>query len=226
MRGAEGAEPESRALRAGGRRLAGGAAIVIGALLFWVSPFAPRLLGLPVAAVLGTALLAVGAGLLASAIVDARAPLSWAKVGGIALIGYCCCWLALFVVPGSLWIAGGVAVGTGFDATRVLVGLIAGNAIARAWPVRGYARWAMLFVVACDALGSFVWGWMLLAVPSPALMAAVGALLPLALVALGASHVLGALAARRHQARSAADAGGAQENAASMRSSVSRQPSS
>lgn len=196
MRGAETVESQSRALGTNRRRLAGGAAIALGALLFWASPFVPTLLGLPAAGLLGTAMLAAGAVLLASAIVGERAPLSWAKVGGIALIGYCCSWLALFVVPGSVFAAGGVAVGTGLDAARLLVGLVAGIAIARAWPVRGYARWAVLVVVAFDALGSFAWGWVLFAVPSVALLTILGALLPLALIALGTSHVLGALAAR------------------------------
>lgn len=182
-----------RAARArNGQRLAGGIAIALGGAVWLRSallPVAAAVMPLPSAT--APALVLLGAVLLQLGIVGDRAPLSWVKVGGIVTLLYFCSWLALHLVPDAL------AAARPWDAitiVRLLVGLVAAIVIARSWPVRGYGRWAMLVVVLADALNSLAWGWVLLAVPSVALMALVGALFPLALVALGASHV--AVAAR------------------------------
>ncbi|WP_026372613.1 hypothetical protein [Agrococcus lahaulensis] len=178
-----------------GQRLAGGIAIVLGGAVWLVPALLPAAAAAtPLPSATAPALALLGAVLLQFGIVGDRAPLSWVKVGGILTLFYFCSWLALHLVPDAL------AAANPWGATsvmRLLVGLIAAIVIAKSWPVRGYDRWAMLVVVLADGLNSLVWGWVLLAAPSAALITLVGALFPLALVALGASHIAAALRARR-----------------------------
>ena len=167
-----------------GQRLAGGIAIALGGGVWLLPALLPgTAAAMPLPSATAPGLVLLGAVLLQFGIVGDRAPLSWVKVGGILTLCYFCSWFALHVVPGAL------AAAHPWDAisvTRLLVGLVAAIVIARSWPVRGYDRWAMLVVVLADALNTL-------------LMSLVGALFPLALVALGASHVVSAIRRRRER---------------------------
>jgi hypothetical protein len=187
-------ERNPRAARTRSRqRLAGGIAIALGGAVWLLAASA---VAMPLPSATAPALVLLGAVLLQLGIVGDRAPLSWIKVGGIATLLYFCWWLALHLVPDAL---STVSPWEALTTVRLLVGLVAAIVIARSWPVRGYGRWAMLVVVLADALNNLVWGWVLLAAPSVGLVALVGALLPLALLALGASHVVAAMRALRER---------------------------
>jgi hypothetical protein len=179
------------------QRLAGGIAIALGGAVWLLSALlSASAAAMPLPSATAPALVLLGAVLLQFGIVGDRAPLSWVKVGGIVTLLYFCSWLALHLVPDALTAA---RAGDAMTILRLLVGVVAAIVIARSWPVRGYGRWAMLVVVLADALNSIVWGWVLLAAPSVGLVALVGALLPLALLALGVSHVVAAMRALRER---------------------------
>lgn len=141
------------------------------------------------ASLLGVLLLIAAAVLLAKAFVGDRAPLGWAKVGGILLVIYSCWWLAPFLLvpllsPGDA----AIATTTALDATRTLLGLLAGIAIAARWPARGFNRWSMLLVVAADIV--FQVAFLGAMTGSVALMTAMSLAWPLSVLALGIGHAL------------------------------------
>lgn len=147
------------------------------------------------AAVLGGVLLVVAAVMLVQAFVGDRAPLSWAKVGGILLLFYSVMWLVPLVMTPLLSPEGGFGVvTTGSDAARIVLGLAAAAAIAARWPVRGFNRWSPLLVVAGDIVLQLAYYGA--AAGSLELTTAMVLAWPLAVIALGAGH---ALAARRMQ---------------------------
>lgn len=177
--------PDARLQQLGGSAAVAAAGITV---LAWMRPDGPTWL-LTAGAVLGGLLLPVAAALLAKAFVGDRAPLSWAKLGGIALIIYSCGWL----VPHALapLLPGGpaaMAVTGTWDAVRILGGAVAAAAIAARWPVRGFNRWSMLLVVAGDILSQS--SWLAAAAGAQPLMTAMTLAWPLSVLALGLGHAL------------------------------------
>lgn len=177
-------------------QLWGGAAAIVGTVL-GIAPnllFAvgPQLVG-PAAQVLtivGGLLMVAAAVLLAKAFVGDRAPFDLGKLGGILLILFHCWWLAV-VLPNEWWLVGPTA-GEAWHVTRLLIGVLAGIAIATSWPARGFNRWSMLIVAACFGLG--IYGAYAL-ILSMGQAGAEGALLlnylqPLSVLAFGAGHAI------------------------------------
>lgn len=178
-------------------QLWGGGAAIVGTLL----GLAPQLLlMLPMASPLplgqvgtiaGGLLMVVAAVLLAKAFVGDRAPFGLAKLGGILLILFHCWWLAVVLVPADLWLLGASG-GEVWNATRLIIGVAAGVAIATSWPARGFNSWSMLIVAACFGLATYGAYALIIGLGQAG---ADGALLlstlqPLSLLAFGAGHAV------------------------------------
>lgn len=185
-------------------QLWGGCAAILGALL----GIAPNLLfmsgsGLPgasgqVIATFGALLLVAAAVLLAQAFVGHRAPLGLAKLGGILLILYFCWWFAVVLIPSDWWI-GGPAGGEAWNASRLVIGVAAGIAIATRWPARGFNRWSALIVAACFGLAIYGAYALVLGLGQAGATGAVllGYLQTLSLIAFGVGHAISGWRATR-----------------------------
>lgn len=182
-----------------GRRLQlwGGGTAIVGTLL-GIAPTLLFMLGtgrpdlLVQACVIGGGLLMVASAvLLATAFVGSRAPFGLAKLGGSLLILFHVWWLAAVIVPPA-WLFGGPVAGEVWNATRLIIGVAAGIAIATSWPTRGFNRWSMLIVAACLGLAIYGAYALLLSVGQSGAdwVFLVSYLQPLSLVAFGAGHVV------------------------------------
>jgi len=173
------------------QQLGGAAAVAAGGVtaLAGLPADVPGWLGVA-GSLVGALLLPVAAVLLVKAFVGDRAPLGWAKLGGIMLIIYSCWWLVLLALP--LVLSPGpsaMVVTSGSEVVRIVVGLAAAAAIAARWPVRGFNRWSMLVVVAGDIVSTQL-AWLAAPAGSVPLMLAMGLAWPLSVVALGIGHAL------------------------------------
>lgn len=175
----------------------GGASALLGAvlgpapqLLLGAGGVVPPLLlqSLPILAAL---LLVAAAVLLAKAFVGDRASFGLAKLGGILLILYFCWQLAVVVVPAEWWLLG-AAGGEVWNASRLVIGVAAGVAIATSWPASGFNRWSALVVAACFGLAiSGSYALVLSVGPAGADAALLLSLIqPLSLLAFGAGHAI------------------------------------
>lgn len=173
------------------QQIGGAAAVAAGGItaLSGLPADVPGWLGVA-GSLVGALLLPVAAVLLVKAFVGDRAPLSWAKLGGIALMIYSCWWLVTLALPIVLSPGpSAMVVTTASEVVRIVVGLAAAAVIAARWPVRGFNRWSMLVVVAGDIVSTQL-AWFAAAAGSVPLMLAMGLAWPLSVVAFGAGHAL------------------------------------
>lgn len=174
----------------------GGVAAVLGGLLMLMPSLLPMLpfLGVAtfVAAIASALLLVAAAVLLAKAAVRPWAGFGWQKLGGILLILFHAWRLALMLVPHDALLLLVAFSGDGSTIVRALVAIVAGIAIAKSWPLRGFDRWSMLLVATAFVIANY--GGYALASAGGAgtgdALVALSALYPLALVAFGVGHAV------------------------------------